>query len=118
MHELSVTESILQICVENAEKQSAVKVTDVYITLGRLSSIVDDSVQFYWDLIAENTLCQGALLHFDRVPARILCLDCAAEYTLEKDLEPCPKCHSSRIKVISGEQFLVDSIAIEKEAQA
>ncbi len=114
MHELSVTESILQICVEHAEKQNAVKVTDVYITLGRLSSIVDDSVQFYWDLIAENTICQGALLHFDRLPAKILCLDCANEYVLENDLEPCPKCQSSRIKVLSGDQFLVDSIAIEK----
>ncbi|HWQ45493.1 MAG TPA: hydrogenase maturation nickel metallochaperone HypA [Longilinea sp.] len=114
MHELSVTESILRICVEHAEKENASRVTDVYITLGRLSSIVDDSVQFYWELIAENSICAAAQLHFERIPAKILCLDCSNEYELDRDLEPCPKCHSARIKVISGDQFYVDSIAIEK----
>jgi hydrogenase nickel incorporation protein HypA/HybF len=114
MHELSVTESILSIAVDAAQKESASRVTHVYLVLGRLSSIVDDSVQFYWDAISQGTLCEGAMLHFERIPARMACIDCGSTYTLDGDLEPCPKCGSNHIQVISGDEFRVDSIEIEK----
>ena len=49
MHELAVTESILKTSLEYAEKEQAKKVTDVFLVIGKLSSYVDDSIQFYWD---------------------------------------------------------------------
>jgi|GEM_PF-5568018 len=52
MHELSVTESVLEIACRHAGKAQAKRVTDIYLVIGRLSSIVDDSVQFYWNLIS------------------------------------------------------------------
>ncbi|HZU87054.1 MAG TPA: hydrogenase maturation nickel metallochaperone HypA [Anaerolineaceae bacterium] len=116
MHELAVSESILNIALEHARKAGASRVTDIYLVIGRLSSIVDDSIQFYWDIIsAENdgALCKGATLHFNRVPARLACLNCGHEYTLDSDLTPCPQCASSRVRVIAGEEFWVESIAIE-----
>ena len=75
MHELAVTESILDIAVKYAEQAGASRVSDLYLVIGRLSSIVDDSVQFYWDIVSQNTLCAGSRLHFQRVPAELLCLD-------------------------------------------
>jgi hydrogenase nickel incorporation protein HypA/HybF len=116
MHELSVTESILAIALKNAQENQASRVTDLYITIGRLASIVDDSVQFYWDIISQNTLCEGAQLHFKRVPAQLLCANCGQTFTLNDELTPCPHCGSAQIKVVSGEDFLLESIEIEKEA--
>ncbi len=113
MHELAVTESILDISLKHANQANASQVTDIYIVIGRLSSIVDDSVQFYWDMVSQGTICEGAQLHFDRVPARLLCLNCGTEYTLARELEPCPQCSSAQVKVLSGEEFRVDSIGIE-----
>lgn len=113
MHELSVTENILEIANRHALQANASRVTDIYIVIGRLSSIVDDSVQFYWDFVSQNTICQGALLHFERIPAKLLCLNCQNEYTLDGDLAVCPNCDSAQVKVISGEEFFLDSIAIE-----
>jgi hydrogenase nickel incorporation protein HypA/HybF len=113
MHELAVTESILDISLNHAQKANASKVTDIYIVMGKLSSVVDDSVQFYWDMISHDSICEGAILHFDRIPARILCLNCGNEYLLEQELTPCPQCSSPQIKVLSGEEFRVDSIGIE-----
>ncbi len=115
MHELAVTENILEITLRHANQAGATRVTDIYLVIGRLSSIVDDSIQFYWDFMSENTICAGAALHFERVPARLLCLNCNKEYTLDADLEPCPHCNSAQIKVIAGEEFRVDSIEVEKE---
>ena len=116
MHELSVTESVLEIACKHAEKAQAVKVTDIYLEIGRLSSIVDESIQFYWDMISKDTLCEDARLHFKRVPAKLICLECQQEYTLEKDLEPCPNCGSARIRVLTGDEFNLDSIEIQKES--
>lgn len=117
MHELSVTESILDICRRYGEQAQATRVTDIYIEVGSLSSIVDDSVQFYWDIISDQTICKGATLHFTRHPAKLACTQCGQEFILNKELEPCPSCGSFDIKVLSGEEFWVDSIEIEKEEQ-
>lgn len=112
MHELSVTENILAIANRHAIQANAERVTDIYIVIGALSSIVDDSVQFYWDFVSEGSICQGAKLHFERVSARLLCLNCSNEYTLDNGLATCPTCGSAQVKVMSGEEFFLDSIAI------
>jgi hydrogenase nickel incorporation protein HypA/HybF len=113
MHELAVTESILNIAVQHASRAGAVRVTHLNLVIGQLASIVDDSVQFYWDMISEGTICAGAKLHFERRPATLKCLDCDRSYALDGELTDCPNCHSVRIKVLSGEEFFVESIEIE-----
>lgn len=115
MHELAVTESILDLASKTARQAGAQRVMDIYLVIGQLSSIIDDSVQFYWDMISENTLCQGARLHFDRVPARFRCSDCGEEFALEKELQPCPRCSSLRAQVIQGDEFRMESIEITKD---
>jgi hydrogenase nickel incorporation protein HypA/HybF len=114
MHELAVTESVLEIACRHAEEAQAKKVTDIYLVIGRLSSIIDDSVQFYWDVISKDTLCEGAQLHFKRIPAELLCLDCDTKYILEDDLQPCPNCSSANIRVVSGDEFNLESIEIQR----
>jgi hydrogenase nickel incorporation protein HypA/HybF len=114
MHELAVTESILNIALKYAQQAQATRVSDLYLVIGRLSSIVDDSVQFYWEVMSEGTLCAGSKLHFQRVPAQLMCLECSKEYTLDGELEPCPACGSAKVKVTSGDQFFLDSIEIEQ----
>jgi hydrogenase nickel incorporation protein HypA/HybF len=115
MHELSITENILEIALNYAEQSGATKVTDLNLVIGQLSSIVDDSVQFYWDIVSKETLCEGATLHFERIPAEMICLDCGHTYVLTKGLSACPQCESFRIKVHAGEEFRLESIDIETD---
>ena len=42
MHELPIAENIRNLAVKHAEKANAEKVTDIYIVIGQLSSVVDD----------------------------------------------------------------------------
>ena len=76
MHELAVTQSILDISLRHAEKAGAKRITDINLVIGQFSSIVDDSVQFYWDIVAKETLAQGATLHFNRIPGEMTCKSC------------------------------------------
>jgi hydrogenase nickel incorporation protein HypA/HybF len=114
MHELAVTENILEIASRHAREAQAQRVTDLYLVIGRLSSIVDDSVQFYWDMLSQGTLCEDSKLHFQRLPAQLICTMCQESYTLDSELTPCPRCGSVQVKVLSGDQFYLDSIEIEK----
>ncbi len=113
MHELSVVEDLLKTALRHAAQHHATRVTDLHLRLGQMSSIVDDSVQFYWDLIAADTLCAGARLHFTRVPASLLCLDCQHEFSLDREIVPCPNCGGWNLRLTGGQEFLLESIEIE-----
>lgn len=113
MHELAVTQNILDICQRHAQQAGAAKVTDINLLIGQFSSIVDDSVQFYWDMIAEGTIAQGAVLHFNRVPGEMTCGACGHVFhPTDRDFL-CPACASNRVRITRGEEFRVESIDIE-----
>jgi hydrogenase nickel incorporation protein HypA/HybF len=114
MHEMAVTESILRITLEHAGRANASRVSAITIKIGQLSSLVDDSIRFYWDLIAADTIAEKAELRFERVPARALCLDCATEFALAKDSFTCPKCRSERFRIVAGDEMIVESIEVER----
>ena len=113
MHELAITEQIADIAIRHGEENAAEKITDLYLVIGELSTVIDDSVVFYWDLITEDTICAGATLHFQRIPAKFLCQDCGKEYQMvDGDLTPCPYCQSNKMEILQGKEFHLDSINI------
>ena len=113
MHELVVTESILEIAVRHAKLAHAQKISTLYLVIGQLSSIVDDSVQFYWDFVSKDTPAEGARLQFRRIPAELHCIDCGNSYILEKGELACPACGGPHIKIVTGEEFYLESIEVE-----
>jgi hydrogenase nickel incorporation protein HypA/HybF len=115
MHELPVTESILDIAVKHARQANAQRIADIYLVIGQLSTIVDDSIQFYWDIIAKDTLAEGACLHFRRIPAELACRDCGTRFSLNGEDYFCPNCHGVQVKIVSGEEFYLEAIDVEKE---
>ncbi len=117
MHELPVTENILKIALRHAEQAGAARITDLYLVIGQLASIVDESVQFYWDIISEGSAAQGAQLHFRRVPAEMLCLNCNQRYGPTKEELACPHCGGIAVKVIAGEEFYLEAIDVENEQE-
>jgi len=113
MHELSVTESLLKISLQHAEKANAKRVTDLHIVIGELASMVDDSIQFYWDIIAKGTIAEQATLHFRRVPAELQCNTCFEKYSPTDQELVCPKCGGVGAKIVTGEEFFLESIDVE-----
>ncbi|MCC7130492.1 MAG: hydrogenase maturation nickel metallochaperone HypA [Anaerolineae bacterium UTCFX2] len=113
MHELAVTESILEITLRYAKQAQARRVVTLNLVIGELASIVDDSVQFYWDIISKDTPAEGARLNFRRVPFELLCLECTERFTPRGESFACPRCGSERIQVAAGEEFYLDSIEVE-----
>jgi hydrogenase nickel incorporation protein HypA/HybF len=113
MHELAVTQGILDISLRHAERANARKITDINLVIGQFSSIVDDSVQFYWDIVAEGTIAQGAMLHFNRLPGEMTCGACGHTFQPGGETFECPSCSSPQVRITKGEEFRVDSIDVE-----
>jgi hydrogenase nickel incorporation protein HypA/HybF len=113
MHELAITESILEIALRSARNTQATKISRINLVIGEYSSIVDNSVQFYWDFVAQGTLAEGALLTFERTPATFHCLSCEQNYSPTEHSYHCPVCNSSSVQLVTGREFYVASIDVD-----
>ena len=106
MHELGVTQNILEIALRHAAGANASQVTELNLVIGQLASIVDDSVPFYWDIISKDTIAEGATLHFRRLPLELLCLDASKQYAPQGDGFACPQCQVEQFKVADRRRIL------------
>jgi hydrogenase nickel incorporation protein HypA/HybF len=114
MHELSVTQNILDIALRHAEQAGAKRIIRLNLVIGELSGIVGESVQFYWDMIAKDTIAAGSELHVERVPASLRCLSCEHVFPLDGKSYTCPECGESRVVAAGGDDFRLESIEIEE----
>ena len=112
MHELAVTESVLKIAVEHGQRAGAQRITTIHLVIGQLSGFVDDSVQFYFDLLTPGTLAEGARLQIQRVPARLVCRQCQQQFAPAGRDWRCPACGALAGEVVAGKEFYVESIEI------
>jgi hydrogenase nickel incorporation protein HypA/HybF len=113
MHELSVTQHILETALHYARAHEAVQISAINLVIGQLASVVDDSVQFYWDIISEGSLAQGAKLNFERIAARMQCETCHHTYALYESRLICPICGGGSVQLLSGDECYIDSIEVE-----
>ena len=114
MHELSITQSILEIVQRHAEQAGAQRVLAINLIIGELTGFVDDSIQFYFDFLAKDGLMAGAKLHIERVAALVRCNACGTEYTPpDSRLWACPQCETLGGEIVAGREFSVSSIEIE-----
>lgn len=117
MHELGITQSILDIALRHATDAGATRITELTIVVGELASVVDDSVQFYWDMIARDTIAQGAALNFRRIPATLHCNACGHDFRINHRDFVCPACDSPNIQVTAGEEFFLESIDVDLDPE-
>lgn len=115
MHELPITQRILEISLDHAHHAGADRIIAIYVVMGQFSSFVDDSIQMYWDIISEGTIAVGAALYFQRVPAEMRCLDCGHTRPMQTLDFVCPQCGSKRGEVLGGDALYVETIEVECE---
>jgi hydrogenase nickel incorporation protein HypA/HybF len=113
MHEYAVTQGVLDIVLTEAKKIGALKVTEIRLVIGDLSTIFDESVQMYFNLMSEGTLAQGAKLIFKKVVSRFRCTACGNEYDKPKKGFECPQCGELGLPTGVGREFYIESIDVE-----
>jgi hydrogenase nickel incorporation protein HypA/HybF len=123
VHELAVAQAIVAAAERHAEGRP---VSVVRVRVGRLRQVVPESLGFYFEIAAKETLCQGAELEWERADSRLRCSACSAEW----DPAPppardgselivrfrCPECSSADHRVVSGDELVVESIDVTEPA--
>ena len=113
MHELAVTQSMVNLVLDEARKGNARKVKKINLVLGELSGVVGDCVQFYFSLMSKDTIAEGATISFSTVPTQARCRQCARVFEVKDSDWVCPECHSVGVDLVAGNELLVESIEVE-----
>ena len=112
MHEMAIAESVLEIVVATARDNAAARVATVWIELGALSHVEARALEFCFDAVTRGSLAEGAALEFVMLPGAAWCLPCGEQVPLARLGDPCPRCGSFQLQVLSGEEMRVKEIAI------
>ena len=115
MHELSLAEGILDIVRQYAPGERAAQVTGVRVRVGRLSSVVPDSLAFCFEAIVSGTPYGSARLDIERVPTACQCETCHLEFDTEDMDFTCPSCASERVTIVGGTDLQVVHLELSED---
>jgi hydrogenase nickel incorporation protein HypA/HybF len=116
MHELQVTESILDIVVKHAKANQVNRVLSVQLKIGELSDLENEWIQRYFDYLSKGTLAEGATLKIERIPVVMQCNVCSHTYEVNmKEIKDilCPECGGKENTFISGREYYIKDMEVE-----
>jgi hydrogenase nickel incorporation protein HypA/HybF len=113
MHELAITQSMLDLVLKQAENAGAERVAKIDLVIGEMSGVVDECVEFYFEFLSKDTIAQGAVLSFKRVPMQARCRSCGELFTPKEFDWSCPICHNDSMEIVAGNELYIESIEVE-----
>ncbi len=110
MHELSIVQSMLDIC----EKRSGGnQISKIVVKIGKMSGIEPHFLKESFDIFKEDTLCSDALMQINLVDIKIRCNECDKESLVENYDFHCPNCKSSNTTQIAGQEMYIEYIELK-----
>lgn len=113
MHELSVTEGILKICLDEGEKNKIQKINKINIVVGELTDLIPSCITYYFNIVSKGTIAEEAEIVINKSSVVIKCFNCGFEGQLAKGKYLCPKCNSDDYKITKGKEFYIDTMEVE-----
>ena len=117
MHEGSLTEDLFEHVLIHAREAKAKRVTRVKVTIGALSDMTAESIQFYWDSMAPGTIAEHAALEFDSAPGTASCNTCGEKFEIVEAYAACPKCGAFPVTVTGGNGVYLSSLEVETDGE-
>jgi hydrogenase nickel incorporation protein HypA/HybF len=115
MHELSIAASIVEAVAESAAAYPGSRVLKVRLRVGALASVVEDSLQFCWELASEGSPVAGALLVINKVPVIVHCDACGTDSEIDGVQSfRCPRCGELTGDLRQGLELEIESIELEE----
>jgi hydrogenase nickel incorporation protein HypA/HybF len=114
MHELSIAASIVESVTESASAYPGARVIAVRLRVGALASVIEDSLQFCWELASEGSPVAGAKLVINMLPVIVHCDACGADSEIEGVQSfRCPRCGELTADLRQGRELEIESIELE-----
>lgn len=113
--EFDATQSILTQALLKAHASNASRIRRVGLALGEIAELDQHAIQKHWKELSEGTAAEQAQLQFHLIQAEVQCMACFAKYHPQHGEIHCPHCGSYGAKVLSGEEFVLESIELDDE---
>src|ERR1022692_4886374 len=79
MHELSIISSVVDSVIETLAAYPGARVKEVRLRVGALSAVIEDSLQFCYEIATEDTPLAGSKLVVNILPVVMHCEPCGAD---------------------------------------
>jgi hydrogenase nickel incorporation protein HypA/HybF len=113
MRELQYTQKILNKSLAQVANARGIK--EVYIIMGEVSELDPTLIEQHWRELAKGTAAEHAQLHFRFSKAEVQCMACFNKYHPVNGEIHCPYCGSYGAKILSGEEFDLESIEVDND---
>ena len=112
---MSVAQNLLGLLEEEARRRGARRITRVRLRIGELSGIEPELLDTAFRYLSPGTLAEGARLDLQVEPLIGRCESCGKTFRIEGFAFLCPTCGSPKVRVLSGEGMILESIELEVE---
>jgi len=113
MHEMSLTESLVELIENERAKQGFTRVRVVRLAIGALGHVEPDAMRFCFDAVARGTIAEGARLDIRMMPGEAWCLDCAKTVIVSERGAACPECGRGRLQVNGGDDLRLTELEVD-----
>lgn len=112
MHEYPITKRIIEISEQFALKNGASEVKTINLVVGDYSGYVASSIELYFGIIAEESICKNASLHIERIKPKLKCNQCGTLFVRKPFSFECPECGGEGSPTDIGQEFYIKSIEV------
>jgi hydrogenase nickel incorporation protein HypA/HybF len=113
MRELEATQIVLKKTLLQVKDPAQIK--RIHLILGEAAELDPNLIEKHWRELSKGTLAEHAQLHFRLKKAEVQCMACFGKYQPLDGKIHCPYCGSYGAKILSGEEFELESIEVEPE---
>ena len=115
MRERNALSSILSKALLYARESNAKGIKSLQLVIGEISELDPALIQKEWDILRRGTMAERAELRFRSIKAEVQCMACFNKYhPLHANIH-CPYCGSYGAKILSGEEFYLESIELDND---
>lgn len=130
MHELSITQALFKLTLDEAAASGAQRVIALTVQVGVLTGIDASALVFYFATMSKGSCAEGAQIRFEKIIPTARCQQCGHTIPLaEPDLAGraafnhtwlesytqlvCERCQGTQFELVGGDEFALISLEIE-----
>lgn len=112
MHELSIVMGIVDIALQQADREQARSIDEIELDIGCLTTVEMLAFEAAWRQAVKATPLENTIRNINRIPGRARCLECGSEFPMNNLYDACPHCSSHFLEISQGKELRVRSLVI------
>jgi hydrogenase nickel incorporation protein HypA/HybF len=115
VHELQITERILDVVLKHAGGQEVSRIVRIHLRIGALSDLEDEWIQRYFDYLSRGTVAENAQLAITHAPVVVRCQSCLCSFDVQREelgRACCPECGETGLELVAGREYVIENMEV------